>query len=539
MSGTVKLNQAGFTPREKKTFIYSFRPGEKIEPSFHIVDARGEKVFEGLLGRSVYDRDSKDRVSAGDFSGLSKPGIYIVIAGLERSHSFEISHEKYRNILYTSMRSYFLQRCGMEINDPVSGVKHAACHLRDSFPDNLPPEEGFLDTAGGWHDAGDYGKYIATAAISVSAILMMYELSPAAFENFSLDIPVPAGTGKLPDILSEIKYELDWMLKMQDKSDGGVYHKVNTHNFPSLDTAPEDDLLTRFHYSKGTADTSYFAASTAAASRVFKKYDPDYAAVLEKASVLAGDFLIKSEGIVLEPSNGKTGTYRITRIEESLCWAFAGLYRLTGVSSYLDMFLKNWKGRQLSLKMDWRNVSFPSVYELLNCPGIPKRLHRKWTAEISALARKISSRISSNGYRTALVWDEYEWASIKTTLTYGMALILAGKFVGIADLEDMARCQLDYALGVNPMGKVYITGIGTDYVKNPHHRVAVSKKTPVPGLVVAGPNNRVQVGSYTGGLGPKSYADLSENASCNEPAIDYNSPFVFLAGYFYLSSESK
>ena len=91
MSGTVKLNQAGFTPREKKTFIYSFRPGEKIEPSFHIVDARGEKVFEGLLGRSVYDRDSKDRVSAGDFSGLSKPGIYIVIAGLERSHSFEIS----------------------------------------------------------------------------------------------------------------------------------------------------------------------------------------------------------------------------------------------------------------------------------------------------------------------------------------------------------------------------------------------------------------------------------------------------------------
>ncbi|MGA2141682.1 MAG: glycoside hydrolase family 9 protein [Brevinematales bacterium] len=538
MTGPIKLNQAGYTPGEKKVFIYSYLPGGKESgSSFHILDREGKQVFRGDLEDAVPDKDSGDMVSRGDFSGLREPGRYTIASGGKKSHPFEISDNKYHDILYTSMRSYFLQRCGMEINDPVSGVKHAACHLNDSFSDGLPQGTGYTDTAGGWHDAGDYGKYMATAAISVYEILMMYNINPGSFEKFSLDIPLSERAAALPDILSEIKYELDWMLKMQDKSDGGVYHKVNTLCFSPIDTAPEDDLSARFHYSKGTADTAYFAGALAFAAGVFRPYDPDYAMELKKASLLAGDFLIRTDGTLLEPTNGMTGTYKIRNVAEGLCWAYAQLYRLTNVRQYLDMFLKTWKGPLYPI-VDWNNVSLPAVYALLHCPGVPEDLSKNWIYGISATAEKISSRISANGYRTALVWEEYEWPSIKTALSYGMALVLASEFTEVKDIIDNLKHQLDYTLGVNPMGKSYVTCIGTDYVKHPHHRLAVSKNIPVPGLLVGGPNNRVQVGTYNGDLGPKSYADETRNASCNEPAINYNSPLVFIAGYLYSLPES-
>lgn len=45
------------------------------------------------------------------------------------------------------------------------------------------------------------------------------------------DIGIPESGNGVPDILDEARYELDWMLKMQDDN-GGVYHKVTCDVFP-------------------------------------------------------------------------------------------------------------------------------------------------------------------------------------------------------------------------------------------------------------------------------------------------------------------
>ena len=56
-----------------------------------------------------------------------------------------------------------------------------------------------------------------------------------AFEDydkvFSDNVGIPESGNGTPDVLDEVRYELEWMFKMQDEQSGGVYHKVTGLNF--------------------------------------------------------------------------------------------------------------------------------------------------------------------------------------------------------------------------------------------------------------------------------------------------------------------
>ena len=73
---------------------------------------------------------------------------------------------------------------------------------------------GERDNIGGWHDAGDYGRYMVTTGISAGTLLWTWEIYGKKIENISLRIP-ESGNGT-PDILNEARWGLEWMLKMQD-----------------------------------------------------------------------------------------------------------------------------------------------------------------------------------------------------------------------------------------------------------------------------------------------------------------------------------
>ncbi|MCL6591408.1 MAG: glycoside hydrolase family 9 protein [Firmicutes bacterium] len=532
----IKVNQAGYLPSEKKIFLYTRNVENLAGTGFKVIRASDGKVFKGRLGQAVLDQDSGDRNYHGDFSFLTQPGRYTIKINSDESHSFEITGCKYHDLLYLSMRSYYLQRCGVGIDDKISGVSHAPCHLKDSYPyDDASGKQ--IDTTGGWHDAGDYGKYIPSAAVTVAQLLLMYELGPRIFDAFSLDIPKTKGSEHLSDFLTELKYELDWMLKMQDTQDGGVYYKVASHDFPSFDIAPEDDVEIRYYFSKGTAVTANFAGVTAMAARVFEEADSKYAEKLRKASIQAGEFLLNTNGKVIEPSYGVTGAYLTTSVKDDLCWAYAELYRLTGKKDYWEMVLQNLENN-FDPVIDWNNFTFLAINTLLACPETPVELREKWLLTLTQWVEKIRARIAGNGYHVALTWEEYTWSSTKRALGYGVSLILAQKFLG-GDFNDEIKSQLDYILGVNPLSKVYITKVGTDFVRYPHHRLAESKGALVPGLLVGGPNNRAEDGLYFRDLGPRGYVDLAAACSCNEPAIDYNAPLVFVAGYLWMREEMQ
>jgi endoglucanase len=146
-------------------------------------------------------------------------------------------------------------------------------------------------------------------------------------------------------------------------------------------------------------------------------------------------------------------------------------------------------------------------------------------------AKKRAANAQGHPYGVALQLDEYTWASAKNVLAIGQLLLLANKLAPDSSFVAAAMNQLHWVLGRNPLGRSFVTGFGLRPPLHPHHRLIAVGGKMIPGLLVGGPNGRVEDGRAPPNLGPRSYVDDQEAYSCNEPAIDYNAPLVFVAGW--------
>src|SRR6185295_10018321 len=108
---------------------------------------------------------------------------------------------------------------------------------------------------GGWHDAGDYNKYVNFAFEPLLDLLFAYAENTGAWSD---DYSIPESGNSIPDILDEVKYELDWLLRMQ-QNDGSVLSVVGTQNFASA-SPPSADNAQRL-YGPATTSASFTAAA--------------------------------------------------------------------------------------------------------------------------------------------------------------------------------------------------------------------------------------------------------------------------------------
>jgi len=120
------------------------------------------------------------------------------------------------------------------------------------------PAGTIISSPKGWYDAGDYNKYIVNSGFTLGLILQSYQLHQDRFN--ALNLQIPESDNKIPDILDEMMYNLEWMLTMQDPTDGGVYHKLTTPNFEGF-VMPEDCKQQRYVVQKTTTAALDFAAT--------------------------------------------------------------------------------------------------------------------------------------------------------------------------------------------------------------------------------------------------------------------------------------
>jgi endoglucanase len=198
-------------------------------------------VFEGKLGAAARDGNSGNQVQAADFSSFRQAGTYYIdVPGVGRSWKLAISPNVFSRAYYFSMRAFYGQRCGtaVDLSPEFPGYTHAICHTKDEFH-STSGKQGPRDNVGGWHDAGDYGRYVVNSGISTGSLLWAWEIYGSKLKDIKLNIP-ETGNGT-PDILNEARWNLEWMLKMQD-DDGGVWHKQTSEHFSGF-VMPEDDKL--------------------------------------------------------------------------------------------------------------------------------------------------------------------------------------------------------------------------------------------------------------------------------------------------------
>ncbi|MCA9700725.1 MAG: glycoside hydrolase family 9 protein, partial [Myxococcales bacterium] len=93
---------------------------------------------------------------------------------------------------------------------------------------------------GGWYDAGDHGKYVVNAGISVWTLLNLWERADAKARTRMGDgtLAIPENENGAPDLLDEARWELEWMLRMQvpaGKPHAGLaHHKIHEDAWTGL-----------------------------------------------------------------------------------------------------------------------------------------------------------------------------------------------------------------------------------------------------------------------------------------------------------------
>jgi len=517
----VFINQLGYLPRQRKIVI-SDLPSQHFEV---IQTSNGETVFSGPMV-PVPDATNQT-VWRGDFSALTSNGKYLIrIDETHWSFPFSVDAHIYHRLFQLSSRFYYLQRCGISINDSHLDLFHHACHTHDGF---LLSSNAPVQSCGGWHDAGDYGKYAATTTITVALMLTLYELWPERFYDGQLQIP-ESGNGRA-DLLDEALIGLKWLLTLQ-RPDGGIHRKLAGIRWPELNTLPEADTQNRYLFGTSTADTAKFAATMSIAARVWRSIDPALARTFFDAAMKAWAFLKRYPESLWEKGeldDRGSGPYYYADDTADRIWAALEMAVLTQAPP--DATGITMIARHQPEAFGWEDPSLLGYFHYAQRMSSENGLKQVAVNKITALAERIMTLSQQSGYGYSLHFQDFKWASNKEGLSRGITLIWADELAPNPDYRQAAEAQLHFVLGLNPLSKSFITGVGSNPVQYPHHRWVVSGGRMIPGMLVGGPNNNADSAVEPARSGPWSYADRTESFSANEPAIDYNAALIFMTGY--------
>jgi len=533
----IRLNSLGFLPlRVKRAAV--------VVPatSFNVVrDADGAVVLSDMLTGPVSDQDTGESVLTADFSSLSEPGTYhLEVEGVGRSVSFPIDGDAYRGAFTTSMLGFYGWRCGTDVSFDYAGTHfgYAACHLQDAHTEPLGGT-GVRDGIGGWHDAGDYGKYTVNSAFSVGVLLAAWEDFQAALEPVSLLIPETGGA--LPDYLDEVKWEIVWLMKMQySPTDGRVSHKLTATSHPGF-SMPSLDQAPRSFVPYGTPATADVVGALAKAARLYRAYDPVFADQCLAAARVSYDYLVANPAHVAANETGFIGTQYSSTDGDDRLWAAAEMWAATGDAAALSDFETRMDAEteKVSLDFDWGNVKNLGIFTYLasSQAGRNETLLSALKTLLGSAADTLVSNHKRGGYGRALT--NYYWGVNGSVARSCMLLQNAFRLVPNSDYVDTCSEQLGFLFGRNPFDRSLVTGLGLNPPLHPHHRPSAADAIdpPYPGLLVGGG------WVYRALAGPPAipacttpaglcWTDDQNNYETNEVAINWNAALVYaLAGF--------
>ncbi|NET38611.1 MAG: glycosyl hydrolase family 5 [Cyanothece sp. SIO1E1] len=545
-TNSIVINQVGYQPNWSKTaFLLKSKPTDL--KTAEVVDlASGETVFTLQPGQPQSDTADGNAIYPLDFSALRQPGTYYLRVGNSQSAPFQIGVDIYQEPLVKLLRSYYLQRCGVAIDDPLTGIHHAPCHVKDGIIAHTDAirsiGEPFI-APGGWHDAGDYGKYVTTTAVSIGRLLSLYEQHPDLFWDNQLEIP-ESGNG-VPDLLDEMHVGLDWLLTMQ-RQDGAVYRKLSGDQWP-IGLAPDEDTQARYVYGISTPETAKFTAVMAMAARVYQSIQPAQADIYLSAAESAWQFLttqptMQVDWVAGDDSGSGKYLFSETDPEASLktdlddrLWAASELFITTGKPSFEQYFSQHLDVLDYTL-FEWKDPSPLAMTDYLMQTRQPSlaRLRAKIQTKLLQRANVLLDRVNDSGYRLAN--HRFIWGSNKMAAEEGITLAYAYRLTHNPAYRQAALDQLDFLLGRNPFNQTFVTGVGTHPVQHVNHLFARAKQIDIPGLVVGGPNADAQDGIAPKGQGLLSYIDDAGSYATNEYAIDYNASLIGLIGILLQSA---
>jgi len=564
-SSWIRINQMGYLPHSVKVAVFISDESMKVLP-FQLVDVASDQVvFESMP--VTYDGGKWGMKSAArlNFSGFSKQGHYYLKAGNVHSPEFAIAPDVFRGVSDYPLKYMRQQRCGF------NPYLKDSCHTHDGFIVDHPTKTGrIIDVKGGWHDASDYLQYVATSANAVYQMLFAYSKNPEVFGDQFNAAGLPGSDG-IPDILNEIRWGLDWLVKMNPDSTE-MYNQIaddrdhRGFRLPSDDTTSYGNGLYRPVYfvtgkvqglskyknrSTGVSSTAgKFSSAFALGAQVFKKSDPKFSKMLIHKAKQAYAFGLTDLGVTQTASTVSPYFYEEDNYVDDLELAAIELYKLNGDDYYLKQ--ANYWG-QLEPITPWMERGSARHYQYY--PFV--NLGHANQANMTVPAARSYSEFMNNGLKAIyergksdpfLNGVPFIWCSNNLNVAAITQARLYYEATSDSTYLKMESALRDWLFGCNPWGTSMICGLPAngDFPQWPHSAITLIRGEPTYGGLVDGPVYR---GIYDGLIGIKLlkddvypkfqngvavYHDDIGDYSSNEPTMDGTASLSF-----YLSSLEK
>jgi len=590
----IRIDQFGYRLGDQKVAVIAnpmngFNAGSSFSPGANYEVRRWSddvSVFSGTI--TAFDNgnmhtQSGDQVWWFDFSSVIATGDYYVydVTNDVGSYQFSIADDVYDDVLKQAVRAFYYQRCGVAKTATHGGNwSDGVCHHgagQDLVSRSVTDQNNAAterDLSGGWHDAGDYNKYVNFTYAPVHALLFAYQKSPIAFGD---DYNIPESGNGIADVVDEVKFELDWLLKMQN-ADGSVLMKIGVPNFEGA-SPPSADITARYYSEAASSSTATTASIFAHAYMVFKDVPgmTTYANNLRTKAEAAWTWIQNNPAYSSYNNTGfQSANPEITvdQQKERRLGAAIMLFAATGNTVYRDYVDNNYTDIRPIQWTYWYPFQ-PTIQEIA-------LYYSEVTGATAAVANLIlnnfqPSTTGNNGemlpawlsdtdaYRAYLKDGDYVWGSNQVKARTGTMYANMNYYnldAGNAqNFENAALGYVHYLHGTNPLGKVMLTNMGAfgaevscDEVYHGwfddgtvYDNAQSSIVGPAPGIVPGGPNPTYAPaqGNVTPPQGQpiqKSYKDWNttwpENSwEITENAIYYQAAYVQLLATY--SGESS
>jgi aryl-phospho-beta-D-glucosidase BglC (GH1 family) len=497
----IKIDQFGYLPDMKKIAIISIaKEGfnadtqSDLSTTLHVKRVSDDvSVFSALTtlwNDGATDSASGDKVYRFDFSTLMQEGEYYIYDDTNKlkSYTFKIASNVYEDVLKVATKTFFYQRAGFEKDKLyATNWEDNASHLhveQDSQARLIVPTDPTTsdmqtqkDLSGGWYDAGDFNKYVNYADGALHDLLFAYEENPDIWSD-SFDIN-ESGNG-IADILDEVKYELDWLLKMQEDN-GSVIHKIASIEWGEV-SPPSSDMIARRYSQVSSSATISFAGVLAHASLVFKDINSEYSQKLQNAATKAWQYMSENSDFINSEFDNSgfvnaAAEDTVSEKEKNLLNAAIYLFRLTKNEQF-HKYIKDNKttARLLSgdaylqydaMDKESQDALLYYTKDALADDTLKNEILSSYKSNLSNeyvdFAPLLQAKEDKDAYMSYI--DAYYWGSNRAKANAGLSLYNAKTYevdVNVTEIGEIASNFLHYFHGLNPLAKTYLSNMG-DY----------------------------------------------------------------------------
>ena len=515
----VRANQLGFLPGDIKTAIIMSKT-DLANTSFNIINAKNEKIV--VIGKIDTSRGTWGKYPFNyqiDFSGITESGIYHIEILGKKVFTFKIAKELYEGIADSLLLFLKVQRCG-----PTKPFLHEPCHLYDSprvIGDNI---EGGIDVTGGWHDAGDYVKFLNSTAYTTYLLLFSYDFDKSKFE-------FDRNKNNEPDVLEEARVGIDWILRACYKKNRFVIQVQDNRDHAESWRLPENDSL-RFdrpaYTGIGKNMVGLVSATLALASRIWRQRFSDKQDADKWISAAKEIYKIRDQ--VPDVDVVQSGMYQDSRFWGKLALGAIELYKSTKETHYLTDSFVYGDSAKSDYWWSWGDINALAQFRIAeHNPRFKNYLQ--------------NNLIVFNANKDKMIFGEgtsYSWGTTNTLLGIALQAILWKKLTKSTEYDTLKFFQRDYILGKNAWGISFISNLGKHFSRNFHSQIAHFHNGYLPGAVSAGPapksildNYKIQRSNFTDSEFNSDtilYFDDKADYITNEPTIASNATAIFVFG---------